>query len=82
MVAMEDGILSVMSVGDGSLLGVRAEPGRDISVVAYHMALSAGRAGHVLTPRAPHRTAHLDGTGTVIHRCSARGRSSGEAGKR
>ncbi|WFB07440.1 roadblock/LC7 domain-containing protein [Streptomyces sp. LX-29] len=50
MVAMEDGMLLVMSISDGSLLGVHAAPDCDMTVVAYHMALFVGRAGHVLTP--------------------------------
>ncbi|MFB7631891.1 roadblock/LC7 domain-containing protein [Streptomyces sp. NPDC056149] len=50
MVAMDEGSLFVMSVSDGSLLGVHATPDCDMSVVAYHMALFVGRAGHVLTP--------------------------------
>lgn len=50
MVAMEQGSLFVMSISDGSLLGVHATPDCDMSVVAYHMALFVGRAGHVLTP--------------------------------
>ncbi|KOG26977.1 MULTISPECIES: roadblock/LC7 domain-containing protein [Streptomyces] len=50
MVAMEDGSVFVMSISDGSLLGVHATPDCDMSVVAYHMALFVGRAGHVLTP--------------------------------
>jgi predicted regulator of Ras-like GTPase activity (Roadblock/LC7/MglB family) len=50
MVAMEDGSLFVMAISDGSLLGVHATPDCDMSVVAYHMALFVGRAGHVLTP--------------------------------
>ncbi|NEB78756.1 roadblock/LC7 domain-containing protein [Streptomyces sp. SID14478] len=50
MIAMEDGSLFVMSISDGSLLGVHATPDCDMSVVAYHMALFVGRAGHVLTP--------------------------------
>jgi predicted regulator of Ras-like GTPase activity (Roadblock/LC7/MglB family) len=49
-VAMDDGMLFVMSVSDGSLLGVHATADCDISVIAYHMALFVGRAGHVLTP--------------------------------
>ena len=49
-VAMDDGMLVVMSVSDGSLLGVHAAADCDISIVAYHMALFVGRAGHVLTP--------------------------------
>ncbi|MEV3855184.1 roadblock/LC7 domain-containing protein [Streptomyces sp. NPDC050095] len=50
MIAMEQGSLFVMSISDGSLLGVHATPDCDMSVVAYHMALFVGRAGHVLTP--------------------------------
>ncbi|MEU0691018.1 roadblock/LC7 domain-containing protein [Streptomyces uncialis] len=50
MVAMSDGSLFVMSISDGSLLGVHATPDCDMSVIAYHMALFVGRAGHVLTP--------------------------------
>ncbi|MBP2584710.1 putative regulator of Ras-like GTPase activity (Roadblock/LC7/MglB family) [Streptomyces sp. PvR006] len=50
MVAMEQGSVFVMSISDGSLLGVHATPDCDMSVVAYHMALFVGRAGHVLTP--------------------------------
>lgn len=49
-VAMDDGMLVVMAVSDGSLLGVHTTADCDISVVAYHMALFVGRAGHVLTP--------------------------------
>lgn len=50
VVAMDEGSLFVMSVSDGSLLGVHATPDCDMSVIAYHMALFVGRAGHVLTP--------------------------------
>ncbi|MFH8755346.1 roadblock/LC7 domain-containing protein [Streptomyces atroolivaceus] len=50
MVAMEEGSVFVMSISDGSLLGVHATADCDMSVVAYHMALFVGRAGHVLTP--------------------------------
>jgi predicted regulator of Ras-like GTPase activity (Roadblock/LC7/MglB family) len=50
MVAMETGSLFIMSISDGSLLGVHSSPDCDMSVVAYHMALFVGRAGHVLTP--------------------------------
>jgi hypothetical protein len=49
-VAMEDGMLFVTSISDGSLLGVHAAADCDISVVGYHMALFVGRVGHVLTP--------------------------------
>ena len=50
VIAMDNGCLFVMSISDGSLLGVHASPQCDMSVVAYHMALFVGRAGHVLTP--------------------------------
>ncbi|MCQ0023709.1 roadblock/LC7 domain-containing protein [Streptomyces somaliensis DSM 40738] len=50
MVAMDRGSVFVMSISDGSLLGVYAASDCDMSVVAYHMALFVGRAGHVLTP--------------------------------
>jgi len=50
MIAMDEGSLFVMSISDGSLLGVHATPDCDMSVIAYHMALFVGRAGHVLTP--------------------------------
>ncbi|MBZ6473462.1 roadblock/LC7 domain-containing protein [Streptomyces griseocarneus] len=50
MVAMDGGGLFVMTISDGSLLGVRTAPDCDMGVVAYHMALFVGRAGHVLTP--------------------------------
>ncbi|MEU0810970.1 roadblock/LC7 domain-containing protein [Streptomyces sp. NPDC005970] len=50
MIAMDQGSLFVMSISDGSLLGVHATPDCDMTVVAYHMALFVGRAGHVLTP--------------------------------
>ncbi|MEU3459780.1 roadblock/LC7 domain-containing protein [Streptomyces sp. NPDC006733] len=49
-VAMDEGSLFVMSISDGSLLGVHAAADCDMSVVGYHMALFVGRAGHVLTP--------------------------------
>ncbi|GAA2530748.1 roadblock/LC7 domain-containing protein [Streptomyces levis] len=50
MIAMDEGSLFVMSISDGSLLGVHGSADCDMSVVAYHMALFVGRAGHVLTP--------------------------------
>jgi predicted regulator of Ras-like GTPase activity (Roadblock/LC7/MglB family) len=50
VVTMDDGHLFVMAISDGSLLGVHAAAECDLSVVAYHMALFVGRAGHVLTP--------------------------------
>ncbi|WP_030620982.1 roadblock/LC7 domain-containing protein [Streptomyces sclerotialus] len=50
MIAMDEGSLFVSYISDGSLLGVHATPDCDMSVIAYHMALFVGRAGHVLTP--------------------------------
>ncbi|MEU8587845.1 roadblock/LC7 domain-containing protein [Streptomyces sp. NPDC048664] len=50
MIAMDAGSVFVMSISDGSLLGVHGSADCDMSVVAYHMALFVGRAGHVLTP--------------------------------
>ncbi|WP_445403052.1 roadblock/LC7 domain-containing protein [Streptomyces sp. LE64] len=50
VIAMSGGSLMVMSISDGSLLGVHATADCDMSIVAYHMALFVGRAGHVLTP--------------------------------
>ncbi|NGO73717.1 hypothetical protein G5C65_36455 [Streptomyces sp. SB3404] len=50
MVSMDEGALFVMTIGDGSLLGVHAAPDCDMSAIGYHMALFVGRAGHVLTP--------------------------------
>jgi predicted regulator of Ras-like GTPase activity (Roadblock/LC7/MglB family) len=50
MVAMDEGAVFVTSISDGSLLGVHATADCDMSVIAYHMALFVGRAGHVLTP--------------------------------
>ncbi|MEV0775786.1 roadblock/LC7 domain-containing protein [Streptomyces sp. NPDC050433] len=50
MVAMAEGSVFVMSISDGSLLGLHAGPDCDMHVVAYHMAMFVGRAGHVLTP--------------------------------
>lgn len=49
-VAMTNGVLVVMSISDGSLLGVHAAADCDMSVVGFQMALFVGRAGHVLTP--------------------------------
>ncbi|MFE0189733.1 roadblock/LC7 domain-containing protein [Streptomyces sp. NPDC058989] len=50
MITMDEGSVFVMSISDGSLLGVHAAPDCDMNVIAYHMALFVGRAGHVLTP--------------------------------
>ncbi|MEU9503783.1 MULTISPECIES: roadblock/LC7 domain-containing protein [unclassified Streptomyces] len=50
MITMDEASVFVMSISDGSLLGVHAAPDCDMNVIAYHMALFVGRAGHVLTP--------------------------------
>lgn len=50
LVGMDGGSLLVMSISDGSLLGVHAEPDTDPGQLAYQMALFVGRAGHLLTP--------------------------------
>ena len=50
VITMDEGSVFVMSISDGSLLGVEAAPDCDMSAVAYHMSLFVGRAGHVLTP--------------------------------
>ena len=68
MIAMDDGSLFVMSISDGSLLGVHGSADCDMSVVAYHMALFVGRAGHVLTPELRselRQSLESDGTGTA-----------------
>jgi predicted regulator of Ras-like GTPase activity (Roadblock/LC7/MglB family) len=63
-VAMDDGMLFVMSISDGSLLGVHAGAECDLSVIAYHMALFVGRAGHVLTPALRSELRHaMEGVG-------------------
>jgi predicted regulator of Ras-like GTPase activity (Roadblock/LC7/MglB family) len=50
VVTMDHSSVFVMSISDGSLLGVHTAADCDMSVVGYHMALFLGRAGHVLTP--------------------------------
>ncbi|NJQ08218.1 roadblock/LC7 domain-containing protein [Streptomyces lonarensis] len=50
MVTMARGSLLVMAISDGSLLGVHTDTETDPGLVAYHMGLFVGRAGHLLTP--------------------------------
>lgn len=50
VIELESGFLFVMSVGDGSSLGVLAESGCDVGAVGYEMALMVDRVGSVLTP--------------------------------
>jgi predicted regulator of Ras-like GTPase activity (Roadblock/LC7/MglB family) len=50
VVTMDNSSVFVMSISDGSLLGVHATADCDMSIIGYHMALFVGRAGHALTP--------------------------------
>jgi uncharacterized protein len=50
IVTMEGGHLFLMSISDGSCLGVHAALDCDLGVVAYQMALFVERAGYALTP--------------------------------
>jgi uncharacterized protein len=51
VVAMQRGLLIVMSIGDGSTLAVLAAAGCDLGLVAYEMTMLADRAGRALTPK-------------------------------
>ena len=51
VVAMQRGLLIVMSIGDGSALAVLAAAGCDLGLVAYEMTMLADRAGRALTPK-------------------------------
>lgn len=64
-VAMDDGMLLVTSISDGSLLGVHAAADCDVSVAGYHMARFVARAGHVLTPALRGELRHATATGAV-----------------
>ena len=50
IVTMDGGHLILMSISDGSCLGVHASTDCELNVVAYQMALLVERAGHALTP--------------------------------
>ena len=50
VITMTEGNVFVMSISDGSLLGVYASPDCDPGMVGYQMARFVGRAGHALTP--------------------------------
>jgi predicted regulator of Ras-like GTPase activity (Roadblock/LC7/MglB family) len=59
LVTMDQGLLFVMSVSDGSALAVLAATDCDLGLVAYEMALLAEQVGHALTPRvrrSPHKS--------------------------
>ncbi|WP_106237966.1 roadblock/LC7 domain-containing protein [Allonocardiopsis opalescens] len=51
IVRMKRGHLFVMSISDGSCLGVLSSSEADMKIVAYQMALLVENAGHVLTPQ-------------------------------
>jgi len=50
IVEMQRGLMLIMSISDGSSLGVLAAPDCDMGLVAYQMTLMVDRAGKVLTP--------------------------------
>jgi predicted regulator of Ras-like GTPase activity (Roadblock/LC7/MglB family) len=50
MVEMDQGLLFVMSISDGSCLTVLAASSCDVGGIGYEMALLVDRAGAVLTP--------------------------------
>jgi predicted regulator of Ras-like GTPase activity (Roadblock/LC7/MglB family) len=58
VVEMERGIVLLMSISDGSCLGVLAAPSCDIGLVGYEMTLLVDRVGQQLTPQL---RAELDG---------------------
>ena len=50
VVEMDRGYLFLMSISDGSCLGVLAAPNCDIGLVAYEMTLLVERVGQQMTP--------------------------------
>ncbi|WP_436838764.1 roadblock/LC7 domain-containing protein [Nonomuraea cavernae] len=50
LVEMQQGLLLVVSISDGSSLAVLAAPDCDMGLVAYQMTVLVERAGQVLTP--------------------------------
>jgi len=53
VVAMEHGVLIMLTVSDGSVLAVLAETECDMGLVAYEMTLLGDRVGTILTAQAP-----------------------------
>jgi uncharacterized protein len=51
VVEMQQGMLIVMSIGDGSTLAVLTAADADLGLVAYEMALLAEQTGRSLTPQ-------------------------------
>lgn len=52
LVEMEDGLMLLMAVGDGSCLAVLAAPECDIDQLCYEMTILVEAVGEVLTPSA------------------------------
>jgi predicted regulator of Ras-like GTPase activity (Roadblock/LC7/MglB family) len=52
LVEMEEGLLLVKAISDGSSLAILAAPQCDTDLVAYEMTLLVEAVGEVLTPRA------------------------------
>jgi predicted regulator of Ras-like GTPase activity (Roadblock/LC7/MglB family) len=50
IVEMENGIIVVMSISDGSILAVLATVGADIEVIGYEMVTLVARVGTLMTP--------------------------------
>jgi uncharacterized protein len=50
IVEMENGIVVVMSIGDGSILAVLATSGADIELIGYEMVTLVARVGSLMTP--------------------------------
>jgi len=50
LVTMQQGVLVVIALGDGSSLAVLAAPDSDLDLVAYEMPMLAEQAGAVLAP--------------------------------
>ncbi len=51
IIEMDEVFLFAMSASDGSVLAVMAEPGADVGLIGYEMALLVSRAEQTLTPQ-------------------------------
>lgn len=51
IVDMEEGFLFLMSISDGSILGVVASPSCDVGMVGYEMAMLVSRTENTMTPQ-------------------------------
>jgi len=51
VVELDDAFLLLMTISDGSVLAVVADPGCDVGIVGYEMALLVSRAETALTPQ-------------------------------